>query len=197
MDKAKQKEILKEVFSWIRVIAIALILSIVIRQFVIVNAKVPTPSMVSLIYPGDKLIGFRLSYLFEGPKRFDIVIFRYPVDPEEKFIKRVIGLPGEKVTIREGKIYINDSETPLDEPYLPEPWVNTNDGLIYEVPEDCYFLMGDNRNVSLDARFWAEEAIKEGIATTAEEADTYTFVPRKEILGKAIFKYYPKLEALK
>ena len=190
------KKVAKEIFSWVKVVVIALLLTIVIRRFVIVNAEVPTSSMVSLIDPGDRLIGFRLSYLFSDPKRFDVVIFRYPVDPSEKFIKRVIGLPGETVTIREGRIYIDDSEMPLEEDYLPEEWVVRNDGLVYEVPEDSFFLLGDNRNVSLDARFWAEEAVKEGLAETEEEAAGYTFVSKKDILGKALFKYYPHLEGL-
>ena len=194
---AKKKSVAKEIFSWVRVIVIALLVTIVIRKFVIVNAEVPTGSMISLIDPGDRLIGFRLSYLFQGPKRFDVVIFKYPVDPSEKFIKRVIGLPGETVSIQEGKIYIDGSTVPLDEPYLPEPWVERNDGLIYEVPEDCYFLLGDNRNVSLDARYWAEEALREGLVTSEAEAESYTFVPKSEILGKALFKYYPKLEGIK
>ncbi len=193
---AKKKAIAKEIFSWVRVIVIALLLTVVIRKFIIVNAEVPSSSMVSLIYPGDRLIGFRLSYLFSDPKRFDVVIFRYPVDPEEKFIKRVIGLPGEKVAIEDGKIYINDSATPLDEPYLPEEWLVGNDGMIYEVPENSYFLLGDNRNISLDARYWAEEAMDEGLVDNWDDAEAYTFVPKSEILGKAIFKYYPKLEGL-
>ena len=190
------KKVAKEIFSWVRVVLFALLLTILIRRFVIVNAEVPSSSMVSLIDPGDRLIGFRLSYLFSEPKRFDVVIFWYPVDRSEKFIKRVIGLPGETVTIRDGEIYIDDSETPLEEDYLPEEWVVKNDGLIYEVPEDCYFLLGDNRNVSMDARYWAEEAMRVGLTTDPVEAEKYTFVNKKDILGKAIFKYYPRLEGL-
>ncbi|MBQ4293743.1 MAG: signal peptidase I [Lachnospiraceae bacterium] len=193
---ARKKAVAKEIMSWVWVVLLAFLATIIIRKFVIVNAEVPTGSMVSLIDPGDRLIGFRLSYLFKDPQRFDVVIFKYPVDPNEKFIKRVIGLPGETVTIRDAKIYIDDSAVPLDEPYLPERWTEQNDGLIYEVPEDSYFLLGDNRNVSLDARYWANEAIEAGLTEDWEVAEEYTFVPKKDILGKAIFKYYPKFEVL-
>ncbi|MBQ7506103.1 MAG: signal peptidase I [Lachnospiraceae bacterium] len=193
---ARKKAVAKEIMSWVWVVLLAFLATIIIRKFVIVNAEVPTGSMVSLIDPGDRLIGFRLSYLFKEPQRFDVVIFKYPVDPNEKFIKRVIGLPGETVTIRDAKIYIDDSAVPLDEPYLPERWTEQNDGLIYEVPEDSYFLLGDNRNVSLDARYWANEAIEAGLTEDWEVAEEYTFVPKKDILGKAIFKYYPKFEVL-
>lgn len=186
----------KEIWEWIKVILFAVLLTVCLKTFVIVNAEVPTSSMVSLIDPGDRLVGFRLSYLFSEPERGDVVIFRYPVDPQEKFIKRVIGLPGETVKIRDGQIFINGSDTPLEEDYLPEQWVVANDGYDYEVPEDSYLVLGDNRNHSLDARFWPEEAMRKGIALTWEEAEAYSFVNRKQILGKAIFKYYPHIGKL-
>lgn len=186
----------KEVWDWIKVILVALALTFVLKHFVIVNAEVPTSSMVSLIDPGDRLIGFRLSYLFSDPKRGDVVIFEYPVDESQKFIKRVIGLPGETVEIRDAKIYINGSSEPLEEDYLPEEWTVLNDGLYYEVPEDSYFLLGDNRNRSMDARYWAGEAVSKGIAVDEADASHYTFVEDDKILGKAIFKYYPKFQIL-
>lgn len=195
MEKEKNAQesldLKKEIWEWIKVILFAVLLTVCIKTFVIVNAEVPTSSMVSLIDPGDRLVGFRLSYLFSDPERGDVVIFRYPVNPREKFIKRVIGLPGETVEIRDGEIFINGSDTPLVEDYLPEQWVVANDGYYYEVPEDSYFVLGDNRNHSMDARFWPEEALRKGLAMTAEEAYSYSFVDRKQILGKAIFKYYP------
>ncbi len=186
----------KEIWEWIKVILIAILATVLIKTFIIVNAEVPTSSMVSLIDPGDRLVGFRLSYLFSDPERGDVVIFKYPVDPRQKFIKRVIGLPGETVEIRDGEIYIDGSDTPLVEDYLPEQWVVANDGIVYAVPEDSYLVLGDNRNHSMDARFWPEEALRTGVATTEEEARSYSFVNRKQILGKAIFKYYPHIKKL-
>ena len=76
---------------------------------------------------GDRLFGFRLSYLMEDPKRGDIVIFKYPDNESINYIKRIIGLPGETVTIKDSKVYINDSTTPLKEDYLKEEWVIAND----------------------------------------------------------------------
>ena len=84
----------------------------------------------------------------------------------------------------------------LGQDYLPEQWVVANDGIVYAVPEDSYLVLGDNRNHSMDARFWPEEALRTGVATTEEEALSYSFVNRKQILGKAIFKYYPHIKKL-
>ena len=145
-DPSRKKAIAKEVFSWVRVVVIALLLTIVIRRLVIVNAEVPTSSMVSLIDPGDRLIGFRLSYLFSEPKRFDVVIFWYPVDRTEKFIKRVIGLPGERVEFAGGQLYVDGAA-------VAERWVSspTADWKISLGPDD-YLVLGDNRADSYDSR---------------------------------------------
>ena len=96
------------------------------------------------------------------------------MDESETYIKRVIGLPGETLEIRDAKVYINHSDTPLDEPYLKENWVAMNDGLTYEIPEECYFVMGDNRNDSKDSRF--------------EEVGN---IHRDELEGKAVFRIWP------
>jgi len=114
----------------------------------------------------------RLSYIKDDPERGDIVIFRYPDNEKVYYVKRVIGLPGETVEVKDGKVYINGSDTPLDEPYLPEPMEGSYGP--YEVPEGCYFMMGDNRNNSLDARFWDNK-----------------FVAKNKIVAKVLFCYYP------
>ena len=165
-------------------------------HFVLINAEVPSESMQNIIDPGDRLFGFRLAYTFDEPDRYDVVIFRYPVDESQNFIKRVIGLPGETVEIRAGKIYIDGSDTPLDEPYLPEEWTDDNDGYEFEVPEDCYLMLGDNRNISLDARFWADKALQYGVAENEQEAQQYTYVDSEQILGRAVFKYFPHFKSL-
>jgi signal peptidase I len=123
----------------------------------------------------DKLIGFRLAYLFKDPQRGDIVIFKYPDDESQIFIKRIIGVPGDKVEIVEGVLYLNDK--PTYEQYIKEKMYG-NYGP-YEVPDDCYFVLGDNRNVSEDARFWQN-----------------TYVTRKQILAKAWFKYSPGFSSI-
>ena len=209
--------IVKEILSWVEVIVIAVVLAFLLTQFVIVNATVPSGSMQNTIQPGDRLFGLRLTYMFSEPKRGDIAVFRYPVNEalvkafsgtaegkkylksagikRTNYIKRVIGLPGETVEIRDAKIYINGSEEPLDEPYLKEEWVVRNDGYIFEVPEGCYLMMGDNRNNSSDARYWAELAMKDfyagGQEISAEDAWALSFVQKKQLLGKAYVRYWP------
>ncbi len=184
--ETKKKSMLHEIISWTATIAGAILLAYIITTFVIVNAEVPTESMENTIEAGDRLVAFRLSYLFEDPERYDIVVFKYPDNEEKLFIKRVIGLPGEKVTIKhnengETKVYINDSGTPLDDAFIKESMIlrddtSINEELTYIVPENCYFMLGDNRNNSRDSRFWEN-----------------TFVKKEKILGKALFKYYPSI----
>lgn len=186
----------KELLSWIEIVAAAILISLFLTRVVLVNALVPSSSMESLISPGDRLFGNRLTYKWKDPQRFDVVIFKYPVDEEENYIKRVIGLPGETVTIEDAKIYIDDSETPLEENYLPEEWLIENDGYVFEVPEDCYLMLGDNRNVSEDARYWADKAYECGLADSVEKGEPYTYVHRDKILGKAIVTYWPHFQLL-
>lgn len=170
----KKKSLLWEVLSWVFTFALAIALALVLKSYVIINATVPTGSMEHTIEPGDDLFGLRLTYHFTDVKRGDIIIFKFPDDETQKYVKRVIGLPGEKVTIHKGKIYIDDSETPLDEPYLKDKWVQSTGPYEFEVPEDGYLVMGDNRNDSYDARYWDN-----------------TYVTKDEIIGKAYFIYYP------
>ncbi|MBR4760577.1 MAG: signal peptidase I [Lachnospiraceae bacterium] len=188
------KTILSEVLSWVLTIAFAFGIALFLNHFIIVNANVPTGSMENTILPGDRLIGNRLAYLKDGPERGDIVMFRYPVDESDIYIKRVIGLPGETIEIREAKIYINGNPEPLYEPYLKEEWVVASDGLSLNIPEGCYFCMGDNRNNSADSRYWAGEAVQAGLAKDYKDAieKGYCFVKREKILGKAAFEYFPK-----
>jgi signal peptidase I len=162
------KKMVKEIFSWVMVVVIAFALAIVINKLIIYKVSPPTASMENTIMVGDKVVTFRLAYLFSSPKRGDIVVFQAPDIPEEDYIKRVIGLPGETVEVREGFVYI-DGE-PLTEDYLKEPM--TGEYGPFVVPEGHYFMMGDNRNISLDARYWENK-----------------YVAKNKIRGKAIFKY--------
>lgn len=195
-EEQKKRSLLRELFGLVEIFLVAFLLAQVMTHFVLINAEVPSESMENIIEPGDRLFGFRLAYALEEPDRFDIVIFRYPVDESQNFIKRVIGLPGEKVEIREGKIYIDDASVPLDEPYLPEMWTDDNDGYVFQVPDDSYLMLGDNRNISLDARFWANQALEDGVAKNEQEAQQYTYVQKEQILGRAILKYFPHFQSL-
>ena len=191
-----RKDVIREILSWVEVIVAAFLLSLFVTKVILINATVPSGSMENLIQPGDRLFGFRLSYTFSEPERFDVVIFKYPVDETDNYIKRIIGLPGEHVEIDNGKIYIDGSDIPLKEDYLPEKWKHDNDGYDFHVPEGCYLCLGDNRNISLDARFWAEEAVEAGLAPSVAGAEEYTYVKKSQILGKAVIKYWPKIVLL-
>ncbi|MEG7532000.1 MAG: signal peptidase I, partial [Hungatella sp.] len=115
------------------------------------------------------------SYHFTDPKRGDIIIFRFPDDESIYYVKRIIGMPGDIIDIRDGQVYLNNSEAPLEEPYIREP-MDPSPALHYEVPEGSYFMMGDNRNYSADSRFWQN-----------------TFVKREKIIAKVLFRYFPTI----
>ena len=174
ISKEEKTSPLKEALSWVLTFAAAILVALVLKNFVIINATVPTGSMENTIMPGDDLFGFRLAYQFSEPKRGDIIIFKYPDDEEEKYVKRIIGLPGETVRISNAKVYIDDSETPLQEEYLKDEWTVATGPFEFKVPEGCYFVMGDNRNDSWDARYWDN-----------------TYVAREKIIGKAEWVYFP------
>ena len=171
-------DISKEVYSWVKTIAFAIFAALIITNVVIVNAEVPSGSMENTIQTKDRLIAFRLAYMFEKPERFDIIVFRYPENETDLYVKRIIGLPGEKVEIRDGKVYINDSNKPLIDTFTKEE-SGGNHGP-YIVPEEKYFVLGDNRNDSRDSRYWENR-----------------FVARDKILGKAIFRYFPNVSSFK
>lgn len=167
------KEVKSEILSWVKTIVLALALAWLVNSVLVVNATVPTGSMENTIMPKDRIIAFRLAYLNSEPERGDVVVFKYPDDPEQKllYVKRVIGLPGDVVEMIDGKVYLNGELTPLEEPYIKE--TAFGDYGPYEVPEGEYFMMGDNRNNSLDSRSWK-----------------YKFVKKGKILGKVLFRYY-------
>ena len=148
--------------------------------------KIPSGSMEKTIMTGDRLIGNRLAYTNgRKPKRGDIAVFRYPVDEKELFIKRVIGEPGDTVKIKDGFVWINGKK--LLESYTTEKW-GDEENLTFKVPKNCYFMMGDNRNNSLDGRYWAEEALTSGLAKNEKEASKYSFVSKDKFVAKASFR---------
>lgn len=167
--------IVKEIIEWIAVVVVAVVLAYFVNHFIIVNAIVPSSSMETTIMTGDRVIGNRLAYSFSEPERGDIIIFKFPDDESKLYIKRLIGLPGETVEIKEGKVFV-DGEA-LDEPYLTV----TTEGTFgpYTVPEGHYFMLGDNRNNSADSRYWNN-----------------TYLAREKIVGKAVFKYWPGFKGL-
>lgn len=157
--KNEENSRIKELFSWIIVIVAAILLGLFINNFVLLKAEIPSSSMENTLKIDDQLIGLRSAYWFHKPERGDIVMFDYPDDEKQLFIKRIIGLPGETVEIVEGKVYINGSSTPLDEPYVKETPVGSFGP--YVVPEGKYFMLGDNRNNSKDSRYWKNQFVEE------------------------------------
>lgn len=175
-NKTEEKgSLLKELLEYLKMIIVVVVVVLVVNQFILINARIPSESMANTILSGDQIFGNRLAYLFDDPERYDIVIFRYPDDKSQYFIKRVIGLPGETVEILDGDVYVttvDGEEIVLDDSFLPEPATGSYGP--YEVPEGSYFVLGDNRNWSKDSRFWQN-----------------TYVEKEDILGKAALRYWP------
>lgn len=129
--------------------------------------RVDSFSMEPTLFKGDYVVVNKLSYKIGSPERGDVVVFRYPPNPEEQYIKRVVGIPGDQVHISDGKVFVNDKL--LTEPYLNVP---TKSGGDWVVTEDSLFVMGDNRNNSSDSRVWG-------------------MVPFENLVGKAFVVYWP------
>jgi len=124
-------------------------------------------SMGTTLPDGSYILADRLAYRQKEPQRGDIIIFTFPLNPDQDLLKRVIGLPGETVTVQDGQVRVNG--TALEEPYITEPPAYNG---TWEVPEDQYFVLGDNRNDSRDSDQWG-------------------FLPRENIIAKAIWIYFP------
>lgn len=171
-----EKGKLREAIEFCTPMVIALIIAILLKTFIFANAVVPTGSMLNTIQEGDRIIASRLAYIHNEPERYDIVIFDFPDDEEQCFVKRIIGLPGETVEITNGDVYVtktNGETILLDSSFVTNCIPAGNFGP-FEVPEDCYFMLGDNRNNSWDSRYWDNK-----------------YVHKDKILGKVKFKYYP------
>ena len=163
----------KAILPWIFQIAVVLALAAMMSIFFCQSVIMQESSMEPSIETGQHLLMNKVTYKFKEPQRGDVIAFKKDGKEHSSIhVKRIIGLPGEKIQIKDGKVYINDSETPLDEPYLPE--TPEGDYGPYYVPEDSYFMLGDNRNWSKDSRFWQN-----------------TYVKKEKVLAKAIFRYYP------
>lgn len=168
----KNNSTLKEILSWIITIGLAFLIAMFIRTYIFELVDVPTGSMLNTIQLNDKFIENKFIYRFEPIKRGDIVVFKYPDDPSVNFVKRVIGVGGDTIEIKNGILYRNG--VAINEPYLKEP-MNKN-GIYgpYKVLPDHYFMMGDNRNESLDSRFWKQK-----------------YVSKDAILGKIVYRIWP------
>lgn len=169
----------REVLLFLTPMLLALVLAGGLRTFVFTNIRVPTSSMENTIMSGSRLIGSKLVYHFNEPQRYDIAIFEFPDNEELDYVKRIIGLPGEKVQIKNGLVYINDSNVPLRSDFVTTCVPSGNYGP-YFVPAGCYFMLGDNRDNSADSRDWIN-----------------TFVKRDKIIAKVKFSYSPEWKEIK
>lgn len=177
-------------------VAVAILLAVGVRVFVAEPRYIPSSSMEPTLLIDDRLIIDKLSIRWRKPERGEIIVFNPPINPvvpdaSKVYIKRVIGLPGDRISIYDGKVFINDE--PLNEPYIAAPinyTLPTQDAALcpncfrpekvevgkkhpfFTVPEGSYWVMGDNRNNSLDSHAWG-------------------FMPAENLVGRAMFRYWP------
>jgi signal peptidase I len=164
--------------GWIEnliLLTIALALALLIRAFVAEPRFIPSDSMVPTLRIGDRLVVEKISYRLHPPHRGDIIVFQPPAQlelqgykPDQAFIKRIMGLPGDKIAVKQGQVFRN--QAPLTEPYIAAPPAY----LLQEVtvPPDTLFVMGDNRNNSNDSHIWG-------------------FLPQKNVIGRAWVRFFP------
>ncbi|WEG12155.1 signal peptidase I [Pullulanibacillus sp. KACC 23026] len=168
-----------EVFEWIKALAVAVIIAIVIRSFIFTNYVVEGESMMPNLQNGNRLIVNKVDYHVTQPKRFDVIIFH--ATPTEDYVKRVIGLPGDTVEYKNDTLYINGKA--IAEPYLDAYKKKTSGNLTWDfnlkkvtgktvVPKGKLFVMGDNRQNSVDSR-------------------VFGFVDESKVVGKVDLRYWP------
>lgn len=167
------KRALQAIWDFLKIIIIAAIIVLPIRYFLFQPFIVKGDSMVPNFHSGDYLIVDEISYRFSAPHRGDVIVLKYPLDTTQRFIKRVIGLPGETVDVKDGKVEITDGGhmTTLDESYLPKTLLTDGDVHV-KLGQDDYFVMGDNRQFSYDSRRWG-------------------VLPKDDIIGKAVLRIFP------
>ena len=171
-----RERILREAWEMGKIVLFALIAALIIKENVLAAAQVPTGSMEETVMPGNRILINRLAYVLEEPERGDIVAFYWPDDPKQLFLKRIMGVPGDTIQGMDGLVYING--LPLIKDYTSIKL--EQDFKPFVVPEDCYFMMGDNRNNSWDSRYWNN-----------------AFVKKEDIMGKVKIVFYPELKILR
>ncbi len=180
--KSSLKKFLTEVWDIVRFLAPIIIIVVLVRSFVAQPFIVDGESMSPNFHTGHYLIIDELSYHFKQPARGDVIVLRYPLDTKRFFLKRIIGLPGDRVTLKDGKVYITNAENPggavLVEPYEQQVTFPAGPYRDVVLGPDQYFAMGDNRAGSDDSRTWG-------------------ILPRKDIVGHVLFRLFPvRLAAL-
>ncbi len=169
-DKAARRPALSTIGYWLRDLTLSVALAIVVILFVYQPVKVEGTSMMPALADQERIFINKFVYRFGSIGRGDMVVFWYPSDSSKSYIKRVVGLPGDLVEVRDGAVIVNGRE--LDEPYVPEQYRDRQSAAALRVPPEQYYVLGDHRSSSNDSRNWGP-------------------VHRRYIYGKAVFVYWP------
>lgn len=164
------------IIEFTQTLVVFLAIGSVIYLFAVQPHKVSGCSMCPNFHTGDYILTDKITYRFSEPKRGDIIVFKNPRDPAQDFIKRIIGVPGDKIKIKDGHVYLNGhiiKEPYLDPNLMTNPQAFLNDDEEVTVKNDNYIVFGDNRPGSSDSREWG-------------------LLPKENIIGKAFFRYWPK-----
>jgi len=156
--------------KWLREFLISLAISVFIIVFLYQPVKVEGTSMMPGLADQERIFINKYAYRIGAIERGDVVVFRYPGDPSKNYIKRIVGVPSDRIEIERGAVYVNGRR--LEEPYLPERFRDERSMSAVVVPVGCYFVLGDHRNLSSDSR-------------------DFGAVERDAIFGKAVFAYWP------
>jgi signal peptidase I len=159
-----------ELVAWFKTLASAAVYATLIVTFGFQVARVEGQSMAPTLADQDRLIVNKLAYRLGPPRRGDIVMLYYPINPDKSFVKRVIAEEGEDVRIVDGTVYVND--VPMKDDFVPEEFKSHDDYAPTRIPDGYYFVMGDHRNNSSDSRHWG-------------------MVPKKYIIGKVQLRWWP------
>jgi signal peptidase I len=185
----------KRALEYVAIVAVAILVALAVQSWLLKPYRIPSESMLDTLRPGDRVLVNRVVYHLRDPHRGDVIVFHYPEDPEVVFIKRVVGVPGDTLEVKDGRLYVNGRKPA--EPYvhrsrghadptvsqaaiagstMHDPWSLAEP---FRVPDGHYFVMGDNRTDSDDSRDWGT-------------------VPRAAIVGEGLATYWPfsRLRAL-
>ena len=169
-SQKKGDQSLRVLHSWVRDLCISILISLFIILFVYQPVKVEGGSMEPGLEDQERIFINKLAYRLEAIERGDVIVFRYPRDTRKNFIKRVIGLPGDRVRVGDGHVYLNGHL--LREPYVPEEYLDSRSYSEIRVPTDSYYVLGDHRSMSSDSR-------------------DFGTVDRSYLTGKAVLIYWP------
>jgi len=172
----RDSSIKREVFEWVKMVVWVVVMFYGLRTFVVEGFEIRGHSMENTLENHERVLVAKFIYMFRPIQRGDVIVFRSPQDPKRRFVKRVIGLPGDRIAIKGGIVHVNGQ--PVDEPYVYENdrGLRSREKLLTAVvPERSYYVLGDHRNVSSDSRNWKS-------------------VPRDAIIGKVMFRFWPPSE---